>query len=222
MSKPGEKKRIFINAIPASIFLVIIWLIKILEVSLDTSFHFLAVYPLNVEYLHGILTSPLIHSDFKHLFANSIPLFVLGWCLFYFYKEIAIKTSILIYILTGMSVWLGAREAFHLGASGVVYGLASFLFFSGIFRRNMQLLTITMLVVFLYGSMVWGVIPDFFPEKNISWESHLFGGMVGFVLSVAFLKEGPQRKKYDWEYEEEEDEEEEKIDDKESHPHFLF
>ena len=128
---------------------------------------------------------------------------VLGGCLFYFYKEIAVKIFILIYLITGLCVWFGAREAYHIGASGVVYGLASFLFLSGIIRRDGRLLAITLLVTFLYGSLVWGVFPDFYPEKNISFESHFWGLIVGVILALYFRKLGPQRKKYDWEEEEE-------------------
>jgi membrane associated rhomboid family serine protease len=142
------------------------------------------------------------------LFANSVPLFVLGGSLFYFYREISVKTFLLIYFITGVCVWMGAREAYHIGASGVVYGLASFLFFSGIFRRDGRLLAITMLVTFLYGSMVWGIFPDVYPEENISWESHLWGLITGMILAFYFRKLGPQQKKYDWEYEEDDDDNE--------------
>jgi membrane associated rhomboid family serine protease len=127
----------------------------------------------------------------------------LGGTLLYFYRNIAFKVFAMIYILSGICVWLGAREAYHIGASGVAYGLAGFLFFSGIFRREKTQMVITLLVTFLYGSMVWGIFPDFYPEENISYESHFWGLAVGSLLAYYYRMEGPHRKKYNWEIEEE-------------------
>lgn len=198
-----EKKKILRSLVLPSLFLLLLWIIKIGEILTNTDLGFLGVYPHSLSGLTGIITSPLIHSDLKHLFANSVPLFVLGGSLFYFYREISIKTFLLIYFISGVCVWMGAREAYHIGASGVVYGLAAFLFFSGIFRRDGRLLAITMLVTFLYGSMVWGIFPETYPEENISWESHLWGLVVGMILAFYFRKLGPQKKKYEWEEDEE-------------------
>ncbi len=114
----------------------------------------------------------------------------------------------MIYFLTGLLVWLGAKEAYHIGASGVVYGLASFLFFSGIIRKDVRLMAITLFVAFIYGSLIWGIFPEFFPNQNVSTESHFWGLVVGFVLAFYYRKKGPQKKKYDWEYEEDEEENE--------------
>ena len=201
-----EKKKILHSLILPSLFIFLLWIIKAGELLTGTDLGFLGVYPRSLYGLTGIITSPLIHADLKHLFANSVPLFVLGGSLFYFYREISVKTFLLIYFISGICVWMGAREAYHIGASGVVYGLASFLFFSGIFRRDGRLLAITMLVTFLYGSMVWGIFPDMYPEENISWESHFWGLITGMILGFYFRKLGPQKKKYDWE-EDEDDEE---------------
>ena len=200
-----EKKKILRSLVLPSLFILLIWIIKVGEVLTNTDLGLLGVYPRSFARLSGIITSPLIHGDFKHLFANSVPLFVLGGSLFYFYREISIKTFFLIYFISGICVWMGAREAYHIGASGVVYGLASFLFFSGIFRRDGRLLAITMLVTFLYGSMVWGVFPDMYPEENISYESHFWGLVSGMILAFYFRKLGPQKKTYEWEDEEDDD-----------------
>ena len=200
-----EKKKILHSLILPSLFILLLWIIKAGEILTDTDLGFLGVYPHSVKGLTGIITSPLIHADLKHLFANSVPLFVLGGSLFYFYRQISVKTFLLIYFVSGICVWMGAREAFHIGASGVVYGLASFLFFSGIFRRDGRLLAITMLVTFLYGSMVWGIFPDIYPEENISYESHFWGLVTGMILAFYFRKLGPQKKIYEWEDDEDED-----------------
>jgi len=189
---------------PPFLFILLIWLIKLGEILTNTELTMLGIYPQRVEGLIGILTSPMIHGDMEHLMANSIPLFVLGGSLFYFYNEIALKIISFIILITGMSVWIGGREAYHIGASGIVYGLAAFLFISGIIRKEPRLLAITMLVTFLYGSLVWGIFPDIFPEKNISYEAHFWGLVSGTILAFYYKKEGPQRKKYDWEEDDDE------------------
>jgi membrane associated rhomboid family serine protease len=199
----SERKRLVKSFVLPGLFIFILWVIKAVEVIGDFSLGFLGVYPLKAHGLIGIVTAPLIHSDFSHLFANSVPLLVLGAALVYFYREIAIKVFALMYLMVGIWVWVFAREAYHIGASGVVYGLASFIFLSGLIRRNKRLIALAMVVAFLYGSFVWGVFPEFFPEQNISWESHMMGIVAGMILAVYYRKEGPQREKYSWEIEEE-------------------
>nr|NQU93908.1 rhomboid family intramembrane serine protease [Bacteroidota bacterium] len=108
-------------------------------------------------------------------------------------------------LVTSFWVWIWAREAYHIGASGVIYGLASFLFFSGIFRKESRLMAISLIIAFLYGGLIWGLFPELFPKKNISWESHLMGLLSGLVLALFFRKEGPQKKQWSWELEEETD-----------------
>jgi membrane associated rhomboid family serine protease len=198
-----ETKHIIQSLLPPVFFLILLWAVKLGEMFTNADLYFLGVFPLKLSGISGIITSPLIHSDVKHLAANSVPLFVLGSGLLFFYKEIALKSLALIYVLPGLFVWFGGREAYHIGASGVVYGLAGFLFFSGIFRKEVKLLALTLLVTFLYGSLVWGIFPGFYPEEKISYESHFWGLIAGIIVAVYFRKQGPQRKKYDWEIEEE-------------------
>jgi membrane associated rhomboid family serine protease len=180
------------------------WIIKLIEVNWNVSFTKLGVLPLKAEGLIGIITSPFIHENFQHLISNSIPFFLLTLTLFYFYRGIAGRVFLLIWLIEGVCVWLSGRDAYHIGASGIVYGLASFLFFSGVIRRDSRLAAITLVIAFLYGSMVWGVFPDFFPGKNISYESHLWGLIAGLVFAIYYRKLGPQRSRYSWELEEEE------------------
>ena len=202
-----EKKRFLSSIIFPTLLVAAMWLVKVAELAFDTRFAFLGILPREVSGLTGIITAPFIHGDLAHLSANSIPIWVLTSMLFYFYKPIAWKTFFMIYVITGVWVWFWGRQSYHIGASGVVYGLASFLFFSGLFRKDNRLLAITFLVAFLYGSLVWGIFPEIFPEKNISWESHLMGLLSGVVLAFYYKGEGPQRKKYSWDLEEEEDDE---------------
>ena len=172
------------------------WLVKIIEILFEIDLSGFGIYPLTLKGVPGILFSPFIHADFNHLFSNSLPLFLLGVALFYFYSEVALKVFILTFFLTGILVWVAGRDAWHIGASGLVYGLASFLFFSGIIRRYFRLIALSLLIVFLYGSMVWGLFPGVY--KNVSWESHMLGFFSGVVLAIWFRKEGPQAPVYQW------------------------
>lgn len=197
-----ERKRFLYSFIFPIFFILILWIIKITEILLDLDFAFLGIFPLKVKGLTGIITAPLIHSDINHLLANSVPLLILGAGLFYFYNKIAFKVFFLSYLIANVWIWFGARQAYHIGASGLVYSLASFLFVSGVIRRNIKLMAISLLVVFLYGSMIWGVLPL---QPHISWESHLMGAIAGLVLAFYYRDKGPQRKIYSWEFEDDED-----------------
>ena len=201
-----ERKK-FIYALFFPIFFIfLLWFIKFIEFGLKTDFAQNGIFPREWMSLTGILTAPLVHDDLKHLIDNSIPMVVLSTAIFYFYREIAYKIFFIIYFVTGLLVWIVGREAYHIGASGLIYGFASFLFFSGILRRNVNLLAISLLVTFLYGSMVWGILPYDF---HISWESHLMGAVTGIVLSFIYKDMGPERMKYSWEEEDEEEQEQE-------------
>ncbi len=204
-----DQRKMYRSLILPGIFVTVLWLVKIFELTAHTDLSIYGLYPLKLKGLPGVLTCPFLHADFSHLSANSIPLFFLGGMLFYFYREIAFKVFFLTWILTGFWVWCFARgEGIHIGASGIVYGLASFLFFSGIIRRETKLMALTLLIAFLYGGLVWGVFPQFFPQQRISWESHLMGLLAGLILAIYYRKIGTQRKIYDWGTEDDEDESE--------------
>ena len=158
------------------------------------------IYPREINGLWGILSSVFIHGSWKHLANNTIALLLLGTSIFYFYKKLAIPVAIYSIIFTGILVWLGGRPSFHIGASGLVYALASFLFFSGFIRKHNNLMALSMTVVFLYGGLVWGIFPT---KEHISWEGHLFGAINGVIWAIYFKEKGPQRQKYSWEIEEE-------------------
>ncbi len=196
-----EKKRLQSSILIPGLMLIVMWLVKFTEFVFHTRFSFLGITPLEPIGLLGIFLSPFLHGDWNHLMANSVPIFVLGSALYYFYRPIASKVLLLTAVMTGLWVWMGARESTHIGASGVIYGLSSFLMFSGFLRRDNRLMALSFVVVFLYGSLVWGIFPELFPEKNISWESHLSGLLAGIILAFFFRKEGPQRRLYSWDLE---------------------
>lgn len=198
------RKKLLLSALIPGIFVLLMWLVKAVEALFSLDLTALGIYPHELKGLPGILTSPFIHADLKHLFNNSLPLFLLAVALFFFYSEIALKVFSWTFILTGLLVWAGGRESWHIGASGIVYGLASFLFFSGIIRRYFRLVALSLLIVFIYGEMVWGIFPGVY-GKEISWESHMLGVFSGIVLAIAYRKQGPQIPVKVWEDEEDEE-----------------
>ena len=163
------------------------------------------IRPQNIDYLIGIFLAPFAHSDSNHLVNNTVPLFFLMSLLIHFFDLLSYRLIFLMYFFTGLGMWFFCPLGHNIiGASGVLYCLASFLFFSGLIRKNRQLMSISLIIVFLYGSMFWGIfdLPNS-QIKNISWESHRIGFVLGILFSVIFKSKGPQKKKYQWEHEEE-------------------
>jgi membrane associated rhomboid family serine protease len=183
-----EKRIVRHSLFVSGSMVIVLWLVKLFEFEFQLDFSTWGVLPLEVKGLRGILFSPLIHANFEHLIANTLPLFVLVFSLFFFYRKSSYTIFVLIYLLSGVFVWLGGREALHIGASGVIYGLAAFLFLSGIISFNIRLLTISMIVSLIYGGMFWGIFPI---KPDISWESHLWGGISGLGLALYYRKSIP-------------------------------
>ncbi|MDD3721246.1 MAG: rhomboid family intramembrane serine protease [Lutibacter sp.] len=170
-----------------------IWLVYYLEIKFKINFNDFGIYPQTLQGLRGIIFSPFLHGSIEHLFSNSIPLLVMLASLYYFYEGIATKVLLWGIFLTGFLTWTFARPSYHIGASGVVYFLVSFIFFSGVFRKYYRLAAVSLIVVFLYGSTVWYIFPI---EEQISWEGHLSGFFVGFIFAFIFKKTGPQPEKF--------------------------
>ncbi|MCF6268747.1 MAG: rhomboid family intramembrane serine protease [Melioribacteraceae bacterium] len=194
-----EERKKFLDSLKLpTLFLLLILIIELTKYLSGYSFVQFGILPREISGLVGIVTAPLIHSNIKHLFSNAIPLLVLGTSIYYFYPESSKSAIPIIYLFTNFLVWLFARESYHIGASGIVYGLASFLFFSGIIKKDRRAITLSLLTSFLYGGMVIGIFPT---KEGVSWESHLFGFLTGLVLAIFYRKKDPF-KKYDWEDEE--------------------
>lgn len=196
-----ERRKVMLSAIIAGILILLLWLILGFENYFDLNLNYLGVIPRKLIGLRGILFAPLLHGDLKHLISNSIPLFFLLTGTLYFYRSLGYKVFLLIWIASGIGVWLIGRDSIHIGASGVVYGLAMFLAVSGILRNDIRLMAISLLTIFLYGGMIWGVLPLF---KHVSWESHLMGSLVGLFCAFYYRKQGPPQRKYFLDDEEEE------------------
>ena len=198
MQKQLLNKKFYYSIFIPLTFPVVLWIVYFISLSLNLDLSRMGILPRDMFGILGIISGPIVHANFSHLLSNTIPLIILGWAIFFFYSKVSFKTFILIYVLTGLLVWLFAREVYHIGASGIVYGIVSFLFFSGIFRRDNKSISIALIVTFLYGGIVWGILPG---QKGISWESHLFGGIAGIIIAFILRKIDPP-KQYDWEDEE--------------------
>ncbi len=198
----NAKTRFKAAAIVASIFILILWLVKLVELADGYSYFTAGILPRKLSGLTGIILAPLIHADFNHLINNSISIYILIIGLIYFYSDLWYKIIIESWLISGLMVWLGARSSYHIGCSGIIYAIASFIFFSGVIRRNTSLMAISLLTVFLYGGLIWGVLPIFY---QISWEYHLFGGIVGAVLAYVYRNQGPPLYKWSWDETEEND-----------------
>ncbi|HLP04651.1 MAG TPA: rhomboid family intramembrane serine protease [Paludibacter sp.] len=200
-----QEKRIFVYAIfiplVAGIMMVLVF---ILEKGMNWDFHEAGIYPRQWSRIWGIFTYVFIHADWKHLLNNLMSFELLGISLFYFYRQIALKVLFISYLSSGLLLWLIGRESWHIGASGLIYSIAFFLFFSGMMRKHVPLIALSFVVAFLYGSMVWHIFP-WQIDDPVSWEGHLSGGVTGLLLSIAYKSQGPQKPVKVWEENEDED-----------------
>ena len=186
-------------------FILLIWIVFWAEVRFGFNFNDFGIYPRTLKGLRGIIFSPFVHSNIEHLFHNTVPLFVLSMSLFYFYRKISWKILFFGLLLTGILTWAIGRPSYHIGVSGIIYMLASFLFFKGIFSKYYRLVALSLIVVFLYGGLLWYVAPI---DPEISWEGHLSGLLSGLLFAVIYRKNIAKAPKYEWEresYREEED-----------------
>jgi membrane associated rhomboid family serine protease len=201
----NKTSKLFFSLLYPTLFVMLLWGLKLYEVVEHVNLSIYGLYPRRINGLLGILTAPLLHANFTHLLSNTFPLLILGSIIFYFYRTIAFQVFFWVYIMTGIWVWVAARDAYHIGASGIIYGFITFLFFSGVFRKDTRLLSLSLFITFLYGGAVWGVLPI---QKGVSWESHLLGSLAGLITAYYFRKEGPPPRTYDFG----DDEENEKMD----------
>lgn len=188
------------------LFVLLIWSVYSIEINFDLNFNSYGIYPRSIGGLRGILFSPFIHSGIRHLFNNTIPLYVLSTALFYFYRPVSWKILGLGLLFSGLLTWIIARPSYHIGASGIIYLLASFLFFKGIFSKYYRLVALSLGVIFLYGGLFWYITPI---DPELSWEGHLAGFLVGFSFSLLFKMPIRVVSKYEWQqpdFDEEEDE----------------
>lgn len=196
-----QKKRIWLATIPALVMCALIWLIFLVDFSQVLRFNFslLGIYPRQWIGLSGVVFSPFVHGSFSHLISNTVPLLILITLLFYFYNQIAFKSLIYLWLLSGFFTWIIGRNSYHVGASGLIFALVFFLFFSGLFRKYIPLVAVSMVVAFAYGSTVWSIFPiTEYIDVSLSWEGHLSGAIAGFIVALIFRNQGPQKPETFW------------------------
>ena len=182
-------------------FVLLLWVLKLTEYLSGLDFTQFGIYPRRADGLIGILCAPFIHGSVSHLFANTAPIIVIGTMLLYGFPRAAKVLLPVVYLGSGVAVWLFAREAYHIGASGLAFGMLFFVFTIGVYRWERRTIAISLLVFFLYGSMISGVLPG---APNVSFESHLSGALIGIVLAFLLRNRDPEppHKPYSWEQDE--------------------
>lgn len=189
----ADRRKLWFSAIFAAFLLTVIWTVHLFNWTFDLHLSRFGLEPRTLNGLAGIFFAPFLHGDWNHLLSNSLPLFLLFGGTLYFYRGIGFRVLVWIWIFGGLGVWLIGRDSYHIGASGLLYGFAAFLATSGIIRNDTRLMAVSLLTVFLYGSMIWGVLPLF---KHVSWESHLMGALVGLISAIVYRHEGPPKPQY--------------------------
>lgn len=189
--KQEWQKMALAAAIPLFLLLIMV-LTKFFEVGMDWDFTHLGIYPRSQRGVFGIFAHPLVHGSWRHLLTNAFPFLFLGWCLYYFYRDIASLILLFLWLVEGCITFTIGHPGWHVGCSGIIYGLAFFLFFSGLLRRHVPLVAISLLVTFLYGGLVWNMFPQFV-KLTTSWEGHLGGAIAGLLAALIFAGKGPQR-----------------------------
>lgn len=197
---------------------ITIWSVYWIELRFQMNWNDYGVYPRTVQGIRGILFSPFIHASLEHLYNNTIPLAVLMASLFYFYRNIAARTLLLGIFFSGLLTWVIGRPSYHIGASGVIYFLASFIFFKGMITRYYRLVALSLMVVFIYGSLLWYIFPI---KEGISWEGHLGGFLTGLALAYILKAPVPSSKKFAWEHEDYNEEEDEFLRHFDEHGNFI-
>ncbi|MBW1657628.1 rhomboid family intramembrane serine protease [Flavobacterium quisquiliarum] len=178
-------------------FVLFLWIIYWMQIRFDFDFYQYGIYPRDIVGLRGVLFSPFIHENLEHLYNNSIPLFILLATIQFFYHKQTFGVICYGILLSGFITWVVGRTNFHIGASGLIYVLVSFIFFKGVQTRYYRLVALSLTVILLYGGMIWYVFPDV--DQSISWEGHLAGLITGFVLTLFYRT--PEYAKpivYDW------------------------
>lgn len=180
-------KKSFVESLMTPLRMVfIMWAVFFIDPFLSfIDFRVFGIYPRTLAGMIGLFTAPLVHGNLAHLISNTLPLLFLGTALYFFYSRIANSVFFGVYLVSNLLVWLLARSSMHIGASGVIYGLAGFLIFFGIFRKDLKSLFISVIITLFYGGLIYGIFPN---QPGISWESHLLGGITGAFFAMQFGK----------------------------------
>ncbi|MBL7944078.1 MAG: rhomboid family intramembrane serine protease [Flavobacteriales bacterium] len=199
----SDKTRLYNALMVTGVFLGVMWAVFAFDHYLDMPLNRYGLRPRSAEGLIGVITIHFLHSNLQHIWQNTMAFAVLNTMLFFFYRPLSLKVFLYLLVLSPLLMWLWARPDNHIGSSVLVYGIASFLFVSGVVRWDTQLMRVSLFVAMFYGSLVWYLFPI---EERISWEGHLSGAIAGAALAWIYRHQGPQRKVYTWENEPDEEE----------------
>jgi membrane associated rhomboid family serine protease len=193
-----ENKRLSQSVLYTILAITILWCIKSAEILFGLNLSFMGLVPLQASGILGIITAPLVHGSLEHIFNNTFAILILASVLYYGYPKSWFKVLSLVWLLSGVGVWLFARQANHIGASGVTHGLFFFLFIASIFRRDKSSVAIMMIAFLLYGGMTMTIFPR---EEGISFEYHFFGALAGVIAALIWRDSDPKplEKRYEWE-----------------------
>lgn len=197
---PADSRRLRIAFTVTLAFVLLLWLVRLTEFFGGFDLARFGIYPRQVGGLIGVFCAPFIHGSFAHLFANTAPIIVLGTMLLYGYPRAARVLLPTVYLGGGLTVWLFAREAYHIGASGLAFGMLYFVLAVGILRWDRRAIALALVIFFLYGSMIWGILPE---SQEVSFESHLAAALIGILLAFLLRHRDPEppRRRYSWESE---------------------
>jgi len=186
-SMSAERRRLLHALVIPSLLSLVMLLVLLLQLGMGWNLYRFGVYPRTLSGAWGILFHPFVHEGWSHLGNNLPAFFILSTALYYFYHVDANRIFIMIWLITGVLLWIIGRESYHIGASSIIYGLAFFLFWSGLITPSIALTAISLIVVFWYGSMVWDMFP-FLPNETVSWEGHLSGAIAGSLAAFFFRR----------------------------------
>lgn len=186
MSNNIDNKRLIIDLSIALLFTAIMWLVMIYSSTLNISFANWGILPRTLKGLRGIIFAPFIHGGYKHIYSNTFPFLILTTALLFLHPKKGMIVFFAIYFAGNIIVWIIGREAYHIGSSGIIFGMASYLLFYGIISRSRKDLAISLIVIFLYGGLIWEIMPQ--TDKTISWEAHLGGFATGAFMAVLYSK----------------------------------
>lgn len=181
--RENENSLFAYSFLPGLLFVVLLWLIALLSYLTEANLSWLGIFPRNFFGLIGIVTGPLIHADLLHLLSNSFPFILLSGFILFQHRKTGVDVLLFVYVISGLLTWFMGRQAYHIGASGVIYGMASYLLFIGFLSRDRGSLAVSLAVLFLYSGLFYGIFPG---EERVSWEGHLGGLIAGFVAALTF------------------------------------
>ena len=160
---------------------IVLWTIELANSLTNDALNNFGIRPRNLEGLRGILFAPFLHGNWRHLISNTFSLIILSWLIMARDRSEWVAVTVLTAIASGLGTWLfGGAATVHIGASGVVFGYFGFLVARAYFERSFGSIAISLLVLALFGGMIWGILPV---RVGISWEGHLFGLLGGIAAA---------------------------------------